>query len=195
MANTNVPNQRPVLPRVDELEQQVKNVYSILDSAFMEVRQTLGTSLQTLEAVMAVLDKTSPDFTKSVSEMMETKRTERLEKKAQRERDEIKYLLENNKIKQADTIGPSSVIIGRLFSPDDKVMNVGYEQTIFQNFSEHARAALLGQAVGFLYESPAKTKFEVLEIYEEVPPTTEAEPTTPALAEVVADSATAEVKQ
>lgn len=160
---------KPVLERMSEVEGTVENLSQVFDSTFLQTRDHIALIMQTLEAIMGVQKKTNPTFDTEVDEFMKNKRQERLQKKAESEKAQLDALLKNGDVKVANVVSKNSLLVGRLFDPSGNLNGAGREQAIFGSFSPDAQTALLGQGVGFTFESGNKHKFELLEIYEPVP--------------------------
>src|SRR5277367_3300082 len=174
---------KPILERLDNLDRAMENVYGALDTTVTQTRDHIGLIMQTLEAMMIVVKADLlKDFDAKVDVAMKQKKEERLNKKADNEKQQLEFLVTNNEIKAVDVISPNSVIVGRMFDPNGAVAGVGREQATFTGFAPEAQAELLGKGVGFVYESKSKHRYEVLEVYDPVPKSTQpaaAAPVTP----------------
>jgi hypothetical protein len=169
MANVPTSQQRPVLERLSTIEKGQQDLYQTLDAIFSQTRNNTTLVMQTLEGIMGVLKQNDAAFDTKVDDFMKVKRQERVQAKADREKQEIEMLVKNNELKPVDVVGQDSVVVGRMFEPTGEVVGAGRDQAPFGGFAPDAQKAMLGQGVGFMYEAPNKSKFEVLEIYDSVP--------------------------
>jgi hypothetical protein len=177
----NLPTQqKPVLERLAIVERASEDLYQILDSSFGQMRDHVSLIMQTIEGVMGVMKVVDPEFDTKVDTFIKNKKQERMQAKADREKQQVQMLLENNEIAPADTVVQDSVLVGRLFDPSGAVLNAGREQAPFAGFAPDAQQALLGKGIGFMYEAPNKSRFELLEIYNPVPKPAAVTPVVPA---------------
>ncbi len=64
-----------------------------------------------------------------------------------------------------ETIGPKTVIVGREFEADGKVIHPGRVQLFFSQIDPAAVEALNGKTAGTTVDIPSGGKFEILEVY------------------------------
>lgn len=183
-----------VLERLQATEANVQRLQESVDGLFVNLRNSLQAQMEVMEAIIEVAKVSDPEVESKMQKVIETKRLEREVAKAEQEKKQVEQLVEAGILKQAELVSPDSVVVGRIFNKNGEVTGAGRVQSEYGRYTEACQKAILGQGVGFVYETEQAEKFEILEIYDVVQdrtgaggspsPVTGQAPTPPALAVV-----------
>jgi hypothetical protein len=159
------------LQRLENLESALEGLDERLEAAFSQLRVQVGTQLELLEAIIKVTKAESiPNFDDKLQEFIKAARLERDHKRVEAEKAHMAQLLEKNVIKVGESVTADSLVVLSVFNPDGTPQGAGRVQFSMQNemANPEVKGALVGQKVGFVWETPNKEKIELVEIYESV---------------------------
>jgi hypothetical protein len=135
-----------------------------------------------VKIVNGVIAASGEGFELKVQAAIAKAEQDRNDRQIERDKGLINELVRQGVIEAAEKVGPESIIVGREFDANGNLLGVGRAQVRFDQFAEAVREKVLGQSVGFVIEVDTG-KFEVIEIYNQVPPkppvVEEPEPTGP----------------
>ncbi len=156
----NTPQKVPtVLERVNKLEKEMRELERLGDLTGT-LRQTIG---EVIEVVQSMLAEGGEEYEKKIEGRIELKRDSARKERDARAANAVEQMVESGVLVATDIISEDSLVVGREFNAVGEVTS-DRVQAVFTMFSEGVRAAVLGQSVGAVYETP-QGKFEVLEIY------------------------------
>lgn len=162
------PQPIPLLQRVEKLEKRIEQMTEGVNELANRLTSSVTSALEVLDATIAVVNDLNPGTPLStlIEEKITARRHEKAVARAEQEKKQITQLLESGHLKAIDKISKDSLIVGRVFNTEGKVMGVGREQIEFNQLVPELQSMLLGQEVGFMAGQEGKDKLEILEIYE-----------------------------
>lgn len=158
------------LKAVEELSNGLAGyLENTLEPKLDQVDQIKTAVANMVEVVNGLIVASGEGFELKVQQAIKDTRAKRMADQVEREKKMVAQLVSSNVIVPTDVVTTESFIVGREFSPDGNLLGSGRAQVQFNQFSEDARAKVLGQGVGFMIEAPTG-KFEVTEIYNPATP-------------------------
>ncbi len=156
-----------ILERLDMTERATEQLWKLFEANFGEVRKTLAAFTETASAI---LKAGGPEYEAKVTEELKKIRNTRFEAELARSKAVLDQLLDNKVIEATDTVTEDSIVTGRyLNKTTGDLEDPGYQQFEVKHFVPEAKAAILGQGAGFVYEAPGSVaNFEITGVYKYV---------------------------
>jgi len=155
---------------VKALEQFREEMLRAVRSTFAAVEQRL----QNLEEINEALVNLSGRA--QVEEEVKRLHIERVEAKAAIEQKALETALATGKIKEVETIGELSVIVGSEVDKDGNKLYPSRVQVLYATLLKEYQEKLLGKKVGDVIETPFGSKLTVQIVYDIVPPDQQPKP-------------------
>lgn len=150
---------------VDSIKSELKNMAMSINQVIMMMRQQL---MDTAEMTAAIAKMLGED---EVNKVIKEERIKRLTENLEVEKAQIAQAVADGKLVVAEVVTPKSLIVGCEFEADGSKRPPGQAHVQFNSLDKKFQELLLGKPKGFILEpTPAGGKFEVFQIYEEVPP-------------------------
>lgn len=198
-----------VLQRVERLERFANEIDTKVDSILTSVRNSLTTAMEVVDAMVTTLssemDAVYTELNKQNSvfptkcglevkleTVVKEKRQKVLTVNAEKEKEQLDQMVKLGVLKMVDVVGPSSLMVCRLFDKEGNLVGAGRNQIDFMHLTDEAKPKMIDQGVGFVLEMGGE-KLEVIEIYETVPQSetkTTAVTEAPTVTEPVAETTT-----
>jgi hypothetical protein len=158
------------MTRLDGLESEVddlKQSFPRFAMGVQSVTSKINNEISDLrEIVDAIIQLVGPS---KVQRVMIENRLTKLQADADASSNAIAKKVEDGQLAKGDKVTESSLIVGRESNADGTVIEPGYASFVFGQVHQAFKEKLLNQSVGSVVELNDGHKFEVLEIYVEVP--------------------------
>lgn len=155
-----------ILDRVRALEELTNGLAGFVEHEIMPLKNALANMVKIVNGIIAA---SGEGFEKKVQDAISQAEKDRADRQIERDKALIAELVKQGVLEAAETVGELSIIVGREFDAKGNLLGIGRAQVRFDQFAESVREKVLGQGVGFVIEVETG-KFEVLEIYNQVPP-------------------------
>ncbi len=153
------------LDRLDELEKALPQIVAGVNNSIQQLQQQHQTSIEILDAVIEALGQ------ETIHGIMAANRTKRAEQQAEAEKQGVADALAKGQIKVGTEVSEVSIIVGKEVAADGSIRMPGRIQLPFIRVGDQFKALLKGKKVGESIDLPnGSGKFEVVEIYDVVPP-------------------------
>lgn len=164
--------ERNALERITGLEQDFASLVQGIQNAVNETNSKINTISETLAAVV---DLFGPE---TVQKAIADARTRRMNERVEASKKALDEALIAGTLKQIEKIedSPDVVITGVEKDPEGKAIPPGYVQLPFSTVKPEFKEKMVGQAVGFSFETANKGTFEVTGVYQTVPPSPTVDP-------------------
>jgi len=156
------------LDRLDELEKALPQIVSGVNNSLQNLQRQQETVTEILDAVIEALGQ------ETIHGIMANNRTKRAEQQAENEKKGIEEALTSGRLVVATAITEKTIIVGKETAADGGVRVPGRVQIPFVRVGEQFQAQLKDKGVGTKLDLPnGGGTFEVVEIYDVVPPPAE----------------------
>ncbi len=145
--------QRGLTERVEALEQQAAITSQVLPGL-----------QETMSAVVALL---GPE---AIQKQIDTTRRERATANAEAAKAELKRALEAGEVVATEKVTGASIVVGRDVDPRGETIHPGYAQLHYRQIAPEFQDLIVGEGIGFEFETRNGCKFVVDAIFEPVPP-------------------------
>jgi tetrahydromethanopterin S-methyltransferase subunit G len=174
----------PILQRVENIEKKLQNVITNVDQMFGQVRNSVTSTLEVLEATLLVMgDFSGLDMAQQVQDKIKAKRLEREVERVNAEQAQLEQMVSAGALRVAEAVTNTSVLVGKFFEPDGTVSGAGRSQFSFDQItSDEFKQAVMGASVGFIYSKDGVKVMELLAVYEPNTVTPVAPPSMPEMA-------------
>lgn len=170
MSNTPTPpkqgvraRERNALERISGLENDFARLVQGVQAAVNEINQKLNTISEVLDAVVTL------NGAEKVQQQMADTRRQRAEERAKASKDALDNALLEGTIEQIEKIEDGATITGVEYDKEGKPLPPGYVQLPFDTVKPEFKEKMLGQGVGFKFETEPGGTFEVTGVYKSVP--------------------------
>lgn len=150
-----------ILDRVRALEELTNGLAGFVENEVLPLKDAVKNLVKVINGIIVA---SGDGFELKVQEAIKAAEALRAQEQIEREKMMVLKLVEAGVLEATERVENDSVIVGREFDVSGNLLGVGRAQVRFDQFTEDAKAKVLGQGVGFLIEV-ASGKFEVLEIY------------------------------
>lgn len=177
-----------VVERINILERRQEGLDKSLDLTLNQVRGTLASAMEVLDATVGVLSELNlvEDLPGKVQAKIESNRAARKASQIAQARTERKALVDNGVLAVAEEVSLESVMVVKVTNAEGQIVGPDEQAIEFSQVHEHLRSNFLGQKVGFTFEAGPAEKIEILEIYNVIDQSEKKAEAAPApLAEVV----------
>jgi Tfp pilus assembly protein PilX len=155
--------ERNALERITSLEGDMGSLFSAVQSAVGELEKRIVTAAEVIDAIVRVLGQDVVE--KSVIDARE----ERAAKSAVDAKEGLNKALEAKQVVPADKIVDDSIITGVESDKDGVALKPGYVQLSMAGVKTEYKDKMLGQSVGFKFDTTDGNTFTVTGIYASVP--------------------------
>jgi len=160
--------ERNALERIELLEQNINGLVQAVQAAFNENEQKLRDISEVLDVFVAEKGRDV------VQKAMADARLARAADEAKKAKDGLDLALIEGKVVQLDKVEEGAIITGVEKNKAGEVIQPGYVQLALSTVKPEFVEKMMGQAVGFTFETDGSGSFEVTGIYKAVP---QSEPT------------------
>lgn len=167
--------ERNALERIAALEGDLGSLFTAVQSAVGELEKRIVTAAEVIDAIVRVLGQDVVE--KSVIDARE----ERAAKAAVEAKEGLNKALEAGQVVATETIEDDSIITGVEADKDGVELKPGYVQLSLTGVKPEYKEKMVGQQVGFKFETAEGGTFSVTGIYKSVPQ--EAAPEAPPVAQ------------
>lgn len=175
-----------ILERLSANEQTVQGIANYTQQELASFKQALQ---NVVEVINGVIKASGPEFEAKVQAAITEDQNKRALEAVEREKAVLAQLIESGTHRVAEVVTEDSIVVGREFNKEGALLGVGRVQVRASQFTPEAKEQVLGKGVGFMIEvASTGGRFEVAEIYEEVP----ASEQKPKVSEEVVDAVVAE---
>lgn len=159
--------QAPLLTdRIKSLEELSNGIAAYVQNELPRISGGLQSMVEVINAIIALGGE---GFEEKVAAKIKEEREKRLQEEVAKQKAQLAQLVEAGTLVVSERVGENSLIVGRELNNEGVQIGSGRAQVNFSQFTDEAKALVLGQGVGFLIEVPTG-KFEVQEIYDFAPP-------------------------
>lgn len=163
--------ERNALERISGLESDFARLVQGASGAINEVNSKIDTLSETLAAVVDILGR------ETVQKAILDARIRRMEENAQQSKDALAKAVEAKQVEAVEIIEDGDFIItGVEKDKEGKPLPPGYVQVPFSSIKPEFKEKLVGQVVGFSFETESGGSFEVTGVYKNVPPAEDTAP-------------------
>jgi hypothetical protein len=172
-----------IVESVKDIESQLPRIVAAVNNAFRQLDKRMEEQDEILQAVAEVVGRDQ------VQEAVNRRQAEREKAQLEAAEAQLKSQLEAGTLVLSTVITEDSLLVGVEYDEAGKPVGMGRVQVPVAKLTPELKAEALGKGPGHKISTPAKTQFEVLDIYEKAAPpapvvaTVEATPEVQALPE------------
>lgn len=159
---------------LEELQKAVVKTVSdqskTLELLVENIRQALAVQKEVIDIVVEELDsRFEKTFKPNLNTRLEAFKLEKLNQISQQEKAQIKAAVDQGILAQAESVDIDSVVVG-VPSKEGKVLGAGRVTFEVSSLDANVSETVMGQGVGFKWETPDGSTVEISEIYKKLPP-------------------------
>jgi hypothetical protein len=170
MTNTPTPpkqgvraRERNALERIASLEQDQQRLVGAVQQAFNESEKKLNDLSEIIEVLADAFGKDK------IQEGIVKARTDRAEANAKQAKEQLDLALVEGKVAQIEKVEEGAIITGFEKDKDGTILVPGYVQLSLAVIKPEFSEKMMGQGVGFVFETEGGGQFEITGIYKAVP--------------------------
>ena len=156
--------ERNALERIAALEGDLSGLMSGVQNAITELERRVMTASEVIDAVVRIVGQ------ETVEAAVIAARDERAATAATQAKEGLEKALAAGQLVPGTVIGDASVIVGVECDKDGAAIKPGYIQLSMQGVKPEFKEKMLGQAVGFKFDTVDGNTFTVNGVYEAAPP-------------------------
>lgn len=161
--------ERNALERIGALEQDLGGLFTAVQNAVGELEKRIVTASEVIDAMVRVLGQDV------VEAAVLSAREERAAEAAVKAKEGLDKALEAGQVVPVDKIEDDSIITGVEYDKDGAEMKPGYVQLSVAGVKPEYKEKMVGQTVGFRFDTADGGSFLVTGVYKSVPQPTEPE--------------------
>jgi hypothetical protein len=170
MTNTPTPpkqgvraRERNAVERLAGLEQDVQRLVGAVQQAFNDNEQKLRDLAEIVDVIVA-------DYGRDTIQLaLHKARVARAEEEAQKAKEGLDIALLEGKVEKDEAINPESIITGFEKNKDGETIAPGYVQLSLSTVKPQFAEKMIGQGVGFVFETDGGGSFEVTGVFKVIP--------------------------
>lgn len=156
--------ERNALERISGLEQDFQRLVQGVQQAMNQLESTQQTISEVLDAVVNITG------TEPVQAKIAELRKKRASESAAKAKEALDLALVDGKIEQIEKVETGCILTGVEYDKDGNAIDPGYVQLNLDVVKPQFQEKMLGQGVGFKFETETGGQFEVTGIYKALPP-------------------------
>ncbi len=159
--------ERNALERISALEQDMSSIFTGVQAAVSELEKRIMGAAEVVDACVRVLGA------EVVEAAVLAARDERAAAAVETAKDGLNKAIEAGQVVVADTITDESIIVGVESDKDGNPIKPGYVQLAVSGVKPEFKEKMLGQGVGFKFDTVDGNTFTINGVYAQVPPKSE----------------------
>jgi hypothetical protein len=150
--------ERNALERITAIETDLQSIVGAIQQALQGIEGKVSAQAEILEAVVQEIGA------EQINSRIEAAREVRAAEHAEKSKAALEKALADGDLVPAEAIDNNTVIVGKEFDKDGKILGAGYVQLGFNTIKPEFQEKLLGQKTGFVFNTADGT-FEVTGIF------------------------------